>query len=257
MKPKKSKKLSIQQMDENEILESYDNKSYLHLEEIKDMDHQELTELLQFYELEDDIERYKKAHPFLKKTKEARIEAAPIPLRLWSYFYDKYLWRLSAGGWLILWSAAINSWLDRKLTGPWLDDALENMRDPMMKSWLEEGLPVSHLILGTGLFLLWVGFRLFHSYTESNTNTRWGGSSVYRSRIRIVVVNSAGERLGFFRAFLRSIFRLFPLFILTTFSMQLSKNWRGLHDKIFGAYVLKVADDVTQVEMQEFIRSHY
>ncbi len=241
----------VMDMDESEILESYSNKSFIHQEELKKMNYRQLKELMLFYELEGDVERFEIARKFLAKKKEDPIEFAPIGLRIWSYYYEKNLFRLAVGAWVLFWVMFIKPFLTYKMKWEQYDHFLTNVKSASAAKYLANGIPLAGVLLVLGILLLWAGWRLWMAYLESSKNKSWGHSTFYRRKIRLIIVDSHGEFLPMKRLLLRGAMKMFPFYAFSLVYMQF--HGRGFHDILSDTYVLKVTGDPDPVKIRQFI----
>ena len=83
------------------------------------------------------------------------------------------------------------------------------------------------------------------------------GSSFMRKKIGIVVVNKSGKPLGTVQNFFRGLFRAFPFNLFTIAHMEYTKSDRGIHDKIFGSYVLRLNEHVDEFQISAFIKNNF
>jgi len=226
----------------------------LHIEEIKKMNFRQVTEIIHFFNLENNEKKIKELTPYLDKLTEPAIEFAPMDLRVWTYFYEKYLLRLVLGAWAFI-NLVIVQGVFKKLEKfdsylVWQENVLMNMH-PEMPELLTTFMSIP--LIG-GLFALIAGWRLLIAFQESKSNIKGKHAPRVRRKVRIVIVNKDGTIPGMGKTFLRGLFKLFPFVFLTLLSMQFNRTGRGVHDMIFGTYILRVAPDVTDREIQDFMR---
>lgn len=253
LKTEEFEKSIVAEMDEAEILESYGNKSYIHLSEIKKMNYRQLKELALFYELEGDIERFEIVNKRLEKVKEPEIEFASAGVRIWSYYYEKNIFRLSLLAWVLLWSATLKQWLEFKIQWKGYDMFLENIRWYKMREYLADGVPLSIVILILGIIALWLAWRYLTAHLESEKNRVWGHSTLFRRKIRLIIVDERGEFLPVGKLILRGMMKMFPFYLFSLLHMQY--HGRGFHDIVMGTYVLKIDGDPDPKKIKEFVRS--
>ncbi|MES0490968.1 MAG: hypothetical protein ABUK01_13305 [Leptospirales bacterium] len=253
---KRVKKVSTTNLAPVQIEEAVDilEESNLHIDEIKKMNFRQVSEIIHFFKLENNQEKIKELTPYLEKLTEPAIEFAPTDLRVWTYFYEKYMLRALLAGWAFLTLAVVQGIIkkigifDSYIT--WQENFLMEM-NPEIPEALTTFMSIP--LIG-GLLAIMVGWRILIAYQESNLNTKGKHAPRIRRRVRIIIVNKDGTIPGIGKTFLRGLFKLFPFVFLTLLSMQFSKSGRGIHDKIFNTYILRVLPEVTDREIEDFMR---
>ncbi|MCS6983572.1 MAG: RDD family protein [Leptospiraceae bacterium] len=196
-----------------------------------------LDELLEIKDLvnpEREAELAKRIESTILRYEEPRIEIARLDERIWSYFYEKYLLRFL----FLIWGGLVFL-------------LVPNKTEP------EEGMPMALKVFLLGALVLIIAFRLSLAIFESQKKASIPASPL-RRKLGIAVFMQDGNPPGFFRALLRGFFKSFPLMFLTVLTMELSPNNRGIHDKLFGTYVLRINNpNVSRAEIREFIKTKY
>lgn len=233
-----------------ELIEEVDSgEEHFDPEHLHKLSIDDLKEVLNYLNIDD--EKYKLVMQELESRPVPRIENAGMGHRVWSHYYDRFLLRVTWVLWFIFFnilknvspdllsSTGLKAWDHKIYMGP--GSAIQAQYIVLLLGFL-----------GTGL--IW---RIIISYLESKRAHSKPGSSPARRRMGITIFSENGEPAGFWRIFLRSYFRVFPLSLLTLATMEISKNTRGIHDKIFKTRVLRVnADDVSAEEIIEHIKKH-
>ncbi|MCP4133355.1 MAG: MMPL family transporter [bacterium] len=154
-----------------------------------------------------------------------KVQKASIGLRVWTYFYDKFILRIFIAIWLVLFSFLF------------LPEFSGNIRfNPHGEGLVISGTRVSGgewLIFFAGIFILSILWRLVMAFLESRYH------SPSRRALGIIVVDNNGNRIGFLKSFVRSLFKIFPLGIITLISMELNPDGKGIHDRIMGTEVIQ------------------
>ncbi|MDH5720608.1 MAG: RDD family protein [Spirochaetia bacterium] len=227
-KPSKNNKTPVHELSNEELMHEAEEAEVRFQEKnLKNLDHDELTEILQVLENTDKQKEYEIVQKTLKQKKAPPIEKEKTGHRIWSYYYDNWIFR-----WIFFaLGAVIYFSLDF-----FVPDA------PMKKKGV---------ILFAAYLMLKTIWRIILAKQESS------GSTFMRKRIGIVVVNKNGRPLGIVQNFLRGFFRAFPLNLFTVALMEFTKNDRGIHDFLFGSYVLRINEEVDELQIASFIKQNY
>jgi len=242
-------------IDEAENLAAQGIHDFIHSEELARMSFYELRELRHYYELENDEVRIAEVDKFLEGKKEQRIEKPPFAIRIWSSFYEKYTLRAGLGFALVLWLIFIKGNVPdaidlAAISGEHFGGAVN------VKGFGE--LPLSKIILFIFLFAVEVLWRFNKALTDTGQKNLIPFTK-FRDSVRILVVKRDGRRASFASYIIRDLFKTFPLMFITAATMMLFKDQRGIHDRIFGTYVLKADPeaDLSEREIADFIEREY
>ena len=231
--------------------------SGLRLETLKNLNYDELKEVYQSFSDIDDEEAKSLIVRALDMVKKPSIEKARLGHRIWSYFYEKIPIRLFLLFWLFLASKLKN------LIPDWMivvdPDSISQMPPPLANFIFIENTAISlgMLMAMVILVLVWISWRIWVAWLESNKNSGHPGSTYFRHNIGIVVVNKKGRAINPLFSFLRGLFRIFPLSLLSVVSMEVARSGRAIHDRLFHTYVLRIYRDVDQEEIAHFIKENY
>ena len=226
---------------------------------LKKLDHDEIKEVYQvFKDLNDEASK-----EVIKKAAQASplpppIEKAKLGHRIWTYFYEKMIFRIPLVIWLFQ-SGFLRKQFPLEVSIP---DGLDFANTPgflrkILLSESNEYLVLGGIIYVMGFVCIWLAWRVWIAYLESKRNKNHSGSTLLRRKLGVIVVNKKGEAVGWLRAFFRGLFRVPVFSMIMIISMEFSAHERGLHDKIFGTYVLRINQDVTTQEIAHFIRENY
>ena len=162
-------------------------------------------------------------------------KTATISMRIWSYFYDNYVTKILFLIWSIIYVLIF------------IPDVSGNVSfDPHGEGLVISGTQVTQsqiIIFLVGILIISITWRLVTAFLESKYNKLLNNTTLSRNSLRIKIIGTNGESIGFIKSLTRSIFRVFPLSFVTLISMELSKDGRGIHDKLFGTYVVQVYED--------------
>ncbi len=203
---------------------------------LKNLHRDELLEIRDFVDEEKEPALYAAVNEAIRLHVQPRIQIARIDERVWSYFYDKYILRVL----LALWVAVVFF-----VIGPLL---------PQTADIRNLAIPVA---VGGALFFI-VFWRVLLAKMEAGQPSGNAGSSPVRRKLGIRVVMADGSPPGLLRSFARGMLKAFPLYFITLVTMEIARNNRGLHDRLFGTYVVRInARDVTRSELAAFIRENF
>ncbi len=192
----------------------------------------DLLELLNIIDSDKDAEKYEILREAWFALEHSPIDRAPMEIRIWTHFYERYLLRLG----IIVWGVIAMVFLKGFFQGD-----LSSAQRPAFAA---------------GALLLWALWHVWMAFLESRTSR--GGSSFLRRSMNIRVVTKDGRPPSFLKSLLRSFFKGFPINLFVTVTMEHSSQVRGIHDKIFGTYVVRVNDEsVTENDIARFIRENY
>ena len=219
--------------------ESVEKKSeFFDLEKIKELPCYELKQVLNFLDPLHDEEKYQTFLKIYEEKEEPLVQKARLGLRVWSFFYEKLIIRIISLAWVFF--AFVN--IKKGLNELALNEA-------------EISQQVFTMIVFMGLFVLNLSWRAFVAMYESKKKNF--GSMFFRRHLSIRVVGKDGAPISFFRAFLRGLFRLFPLSLFTLMTMEASKDLRGVHDKLFKTYVLQVGEKASQEDIAQYLEQNF
>ena len=227
------------------------------IQHLKNLDKDELKEVYQVLSEVNHEESQEIVAKIIQETKAPPIEKAKIGHRVWTYFYDKAIFRVGLVIWFLFFNP-LKAAFDQKIPLP--EDMETAKFPPFLKPlFTEQG---DAIFLGSVIFIavllgLWISWRLWTAFMESKRNHHHPGSTFCRRNLRIVLVDRRGQPIGWLRTFLRGLFRLPIVSMITLATMEFSSNNRGIHDKIFGTYALRINEDVLPVEIASFIQSNY
>ncbi len=229
---------------------------------LEKLNHDDIKEVYQVFVDVDDETSKEFVAKAMKKIRPPPIEIARVGHRIWTYFYEKTILRIA----LLLWFfqlSFLKKILPFQLPIPFGFD-LEQMPIFLKKILLSEPGAESptHIVVGgllffVGFILIWAAWRFWLAYLESRWNKYYSGSTLLRRKFGIIVVNKEGGSIGILRTFLRGFFRIPVLSMFMIISMEYSDYERGLHDRLFGTYVLRVNQDVDSQEIALFIKNNY
>lgn len=203
---------------------------------LKKLHWDELIEIKDLLDPEKEENLYQKVEKALYNYLEPKIEIAQIGERVWSFFYEKYFLRIL----LFLWAFLAYFIYQKNVL------LTEKM-----------GTKAYWIIFAIGAFILIFIGRIYLAYAESRKNNTLSGSKI-RQKLGIVVVQKNGYPPSFLKSFARGLFKSFPLIFLTLLSLELDKKNRGIHDRLFGTYVLRINDkNVTRKEIADFIEKNF
>ena len=263
--PKDPKKVH-KSKDEAITLQKDDNfeqkSSSLSSKLLEKLNHDDIKEVYQtFIDLDDEASKEIVAQS-IKKIKTPPIEIARIGHRIWTYFYEKTILRIA----LLLWFFQSN--LLKKIL-PFEIPILFNLDLEQMPSFFRKILlsepgaeSPTHIVAGglfffVGFIVIWITWKFWLAYLESKWNKNYSGSTLLRRNLGIIVVDKQGEPIGIIKTFLRGFFRMPIVSMLIIISMEYSAYERGLHDKLFGTYVLRINQDVDPQQIALFITNNY
>ncbi|MDH5716697.1 MAG: RDD family protein [Spirochaetia bacterium] len=232
---KKNKKENLpKELSTEEIMkEAEEAEEHFQAEHLQNLDKDELKEILFMLENTDKEKEYEIVKNFYDKKKSPAIEKAKLGHRVWSYYYDNWIFRS-----IFFLTAPAIFFTVKKLTP---DITTKNTVIAI----------AGYYVL---LKLIW---RLILAVKESSLSKKSAGSTFIRKKTGIVVLNKNGKPVNTLISFLRGLFRAFPFNLVCLIFMEISKNDRGLHDRIFGTYVLRLNEEVTEEEAASFIKSNY
>lgn len=200
--------------------------------------HDELLQILDI--LPEESEAFDRVKEFFDSKQKPSIETATIGHRIWSYFYDKMILRII----LIIW-LALGFFVFSEI---WPEEQMISAQQKISRGMLMT-LAVLPVIV--------ISWRLFIAFRESARSST-PGSTPARRHLGLRVVDRSGRPLSLTRSFLRGIFRWVPLSFITLFSIERSAEKRGMHDRLFGSYVLRInRSDVNQADISAFIRDNF
>ena len=248
-----STSISIEEIDnfENQTLK-------IDFQSLKKLDHDDIKEVYQIFNDIDDEDSKAIVKKAMGVIKPPDIEIGKISHRIWTYFYEKFILRIAFFIWFLQLDFLKNIFPFKIPFPPDLDAS--NIPSILKKVLLSNS--GSHLILGGIIFLLgficlWIIWKTWLAYLESQHNKNYSGSTFLRRKLGLIVVDKKGETIGWLRVFLRGLFRIPIVSMIMIISMESSDKQRGLHDKIFGTYVLRLHKDLTSQEIAFFITQNY
>ena len=162
------------------------------LEKVKELSRYELKQILSFLDPLHDEEKYQAFLKIYEEKEEPLVQKARLGLRVWSFFYEKLIIRIISLAWVFF--------------------AFGNIKEGLNELALNEAeisQQVFTMIVFMGLLVLNFSWRAFVAMYESKKKNF--GSMFFRRHLSIRVVGKDGAPISFFRAFLRGLFRLFPL----------------------------------------------
>ena len=229
----------------------------LNSDNLKKLNYDELKEVYQTFDDIDEETSKSIVLSILQMTQKPSIEKAKLGHRIWSYFYEKIPIRLFILLWFFL-AAKLKT-----LISYWLftvdPDSLSQIPSLLVNFiFLEsKALSLGMLIAIALLFAVWIFWRLWVAWSESNANFKHPGSTHFRQNLGLIVVNKRGKPINPLFSFLRGLFRVFPLSLISVISMEFSRSGRGIHDLLFNTYVLRIYRDLSHEEIAYFIRENY
>lgn len=201
----------------------------------------ELHEILDFIDEDEEKEKYDTIKEVLKEKVIEPIEKARIDERVWSYFYDKYIIRLVLFVWVALGLTVLKSFFSKKIPLGHVNTMNENV--------------FVTIIGAVFIIILW---RILYAFMESKPAKKAEGSTLVRKKLGLRLVTKNGTAPSFFRCFLRGLFKAFPFGFFTLLTIELSNSNRGVHDILFGTYVVRInSPKVTSADISEFIKKSY
>ncbi len=259
-----SKKIKVNQKIENasisiEEIDKFENQNLkIDLKVLKKLDYDDIQEIYQIFNDIDDEDSKAIVRKAMETIKPPDIEIAKISHRIWTYFYEKLILRIAFFIWFLQLNFLKNIFSFEISFSPNFDTS--NIPSIFKKVLFSNS--GSHLILGGIIFLLgficlWVIWKIWLAYLESRYNKNHSGSTFLRRKVGLIVVDKKGETIGWLRVFLRGLFRIPIVSMIMIISMELSDKQRGLHDKVFGTYVLRLHKDLTSQEIAFFITQNY
>ena len=229
---------------------------------LEKLHHDDIKEVYQIFNDLDNEASKEIVAQAMKKVEAPPIEIARIGHRIWTYFYEKTILRIA----LLIWFFQLN--LLKKIL-PFEIPFPSNFDVEQVPRFLRKILfsqpgaeTITHVMMGSLVFLfgfvvIWVSWRIWLAYLESKRNKNHSGSTLLRRNLGIIVVNRKGESIGILRALLRGLFRIPVFSMFMIMSMEYSDYERGLHDKLFKTYVLRINQDVSPSEIAFFIKNNY
>jgi len=192
----------------------------------------DLMQLLNIIDSDKDAEKYEILREAWFALEHPPIVRAPMEIRIWTHFYERYLLRLGMIVWAVIAMVLLKGYFQGDLSS------------------------AQRPALAAGALLLWALWHVWMAFLESSPSR--GGSSFLRRSMNIRVVTKDGKPLSFWKSFLRSFFKGFPINLFVTVTMEHSSQERGIHDKIFGTYVVRVRDEsISENDIARFIRENY
>ena len=231
---------------------------------LEKLNYDELIEVYQTFADIDEEEPKKVVLSSLQAIPRPSVEKATLGHRIWSYFYEKVPIRLFILFWFFL-AIKLKTLISYRLliVDP---DSLQQIPPPLVNFlpplvnflFLEDKSITLGIIIALILLLtVWISWRIWIAWLESNANFIHPGSTYFRQHLGLIVVNKKGKPLNPIFAFLRGLFRIFPLSLISVLSMEFSKSGRGIHDLLFGTYVLRIYKDLGQEEIAHFIQENF